>query len=74
MAGACNVSAFNVTHVPLPGNYGPGMFADYYFGEGSTCDRFEDGEWIDGTCANTAYLFRTPTSGTCQLSIFKIIC
>ena len=44
----CDPSSFNVTHVPLPLNYGPGMFADYYFGSGGTCSRFEDGEWIDG--------------------------
>jgi len=44
----CDPSTFNVTHVSLPQNYGPGMFADYYFGEGGTCSRFQDGEWIDG--------------------------
>jgi hypothetical protein len=38
-----------VYHTPLPDNYGPGMFSDYYFGQGGPCDRFEDGEW------NSAY-------------------
>jgi len=47
-AAPCNQELYNVTHVPLPDNYGPGMFTDYYFGEGSTCDRFEDGEWLHG--------------------------
>lgn len=45
---ACDPSTFNVTHVPLPENYGPGMFSDYYWGSGGTCDRFEVGEWVDG--------------------------
>lgn len=45
---ACNESSFNVTHVPMPDNYGPGMFTDYYFGQGGTCDRFEEGEWLHG--------------------------
>ena len=45
----CNASESNVTHVPLPGNYGPGMFTDYRFGGGGPCARFGVGEWaVDG--------------------------
>ena len=44
----CDPSSFTVTHTPLPENYGPGMFSDYYFGSGGTCDRFQDGEWLSG--------------------------
>jgi hypothetical protein len=70
----CNPSAFNVTHVPLPNNYGPGMFSDYYFGAGGTCERFEVGEWAggpptisywcqpNGRTAGCTYLVGSPTS------------
>ena len=75
---ACDPSAFNVTHVPLPDNYGPGMFADYYFGQGATCGRFEVGEWLpsygppaasywcqpNGRTAGCSYLIRSPPSFT----------
>jgi hypothetical protein len=63
-----------VSHTPLPGNYGPGMFADYYFGQGGPCDRFEDGEWNsafgpttisywcqpNGRVAGNTYFVRSP--------------
>ena len=70
----CNESAFNVTHVPLPENYGPGMFADYWWGEGGTCERFEVSEWLEGPPTNSywcqpngrtagcTYLVGSPTS------------
>jgi hypothetical protein len=72
-APACNTTS-NVVHVPLPGNYGPAEFADYYFGQGGTCDRFETGEWVDGTAdisywcqpngrtAGCEYFVNSPTS------------
>lgn len=56
-APKCNASAFDVTHTPLPDNYGPGMFSDYYFGAGGTCSRFKETEWLDG---------RTDVSYWCQ--------
>ena len=31
----------NVTTVPLPSNYGPAEFSDYYWGTGGPCDRFK---------------------------------
>jgi hypothetical protein len=54
-APPCNSSDSQVTHVPLPNNYGPGEFSDYYFGQGGTCDRFEDGEWIPPSSTAISY-------------------
>ena len=63
--------------MPLPDNHG-GKFADYYFGTGSTCGRFEVGEWLPaygppaasywcqpgGRTAACSYLIRSPPSFT----------
>ena len=40
----CDPASSAVTDVPLPSNYGPGMFSDYLFGAGGACDRFEESE------------------------------
>lgn len=44
----------------LAGNYGPGMFTDYWFGQGGPCDRFENGEWNSAFGPTTASYWCQP--------------
>ena len=50
----CDTKTSTAVDVPLPANYGPGMFSDYRFGSGGNCDRFEVGEWLSMQ-ANVSY-------------------
>lgn len=59
-----NVSGTRVVHVPLPTNYGPGMFTDYYWGYGETCERFASNAsyWCqpNGRVAGAEYFVQQP--------------
>ena len=66
----CNASDSNVTDVPLPLNYGPGMFADYQFGEGGPCNRFGAGEWLPEYGPTTISYWCAPGGRTAGCSYF----
>ena len=66
LSPACNPALSNVTHVPLPNNYGPGMFTDYYWGEGGTCDRFMDGEWLNGPTTSSYWCQPNGRTANCD--------
>ena len=59
--------ATNVTHIPLPSNYGPAEFSDYRWGTGGPCDRFKAAPlgsyWCqpDGRVAGATYFVNSPT-------------
>ena len=66
----CNASDSNVTTVPLPENYGPGMFSDYQFGQGGPCNRFEAGEWLPEYGPTTISYWCAPGGRTNGCSYF----